>query len=322
MLAAVEVRLPRPSPYQIAAFTEAARARSISAAAARLGVTQSSVTQHVAKLEAHVGTPLFVRRREGLALTRAGRELFEITDRLRTMEEIVEERLTRFAALSSGSLRIVANAPRPALEVIAAFGEAHPGVEIDFRLGTWEAVRRGLRDREVDVAFQTDPEPGHGFASREVGATRYRAYLRRDHPLAGAASLSLATLGTETLVVPEDGSLTQRILRARFAAAGLPLPRLLKTGTFPLVKEAVLVGAGVGVMLERSVHDASSLVALPIEEMAETYRVHLMTQPERRELRLVRRFFETAADLGAESASPAPRTPSDPRGSPRRARKA
>lgn len=300
----METRLPRPSPYQIAAFTEAARARSISAAAARLGVTQSSVTQHVAKLETLVGAALFVRRRDGLALTRAGRELFGITDRLRTLEEIVEERLTRFAALSTGSLRIIANAPRPALEVIAAFGEAHPGVEIDFRLGTWEAVRRALHEREVDVAFQTDPEPGHGFASREIGTTRYRAYLRRDHALADRPALSLGTLSAETLVVPEDGSLTQRIVRAAFAAAGLALPRLLKTGTFPLVKEAVLAGAGVGIMLERSVHEASSLAALPVEGMEETCRVHVMTQPERRELRLVRRFFETAADHALAPSRP------------------
>lgn len=303
MHAAVEVPLSRPSPYQIAAFTEAARTRSISAAAARLGVTQSSVTQHVAKLEARIGTPLFVRRRDGLRLTRAGRELFELTDRLRTLEEIVEERLTRFAALSTGSLGIVANAPRPALEVIAAFGEAYPGVDVEFRLGTWETVRRALHEREADLAFQTDPEPGHGFASRVISATRYRAYLGRGHPLAQAGALTLAALAAETLVVPQDGSLTQKVVRAKFAAADLALPRLLKTGTFPLVQEAVRAGIGIGVMLEHSVQEVPGLVARPIEGMDETYRVHLMTQPERRELRLVRRFFEIAADWASSGAS-------------------
>jgi len=297
MAAAVGVEMPKLSPYQIAAFTEAARARSISGAAARLGVTQSSVTQHVARLETLLGTPLFVRRRDGLTLTRAGRELFEITDQLRTLEEIVEERVIRFADLSAGQLRIVANAPRPALEIIAAFGRRHPGVGVDFRLDTWQAVRQALHEREVDLAFQTDPGPGHGFASREVSRSRFRAVLRRDHPLTARRGLTLACLADETVVVPKDGSLTQRVVRDKFEAAGLPLPRLLMTDTFPLVKETVLHGAGIGVMLERSVYEASRLVWLPIAELPETYAVHLLTQPERRELRFVQRFFEIADDL-------------------------
>ncbi|MEO1115293.1 MAG: LysR family transcriptional regulator, partial [Pseudomonadota bacterium] len=40
-----------PSPYQIKAFTHVAREGSFSLAAKVLGVTQSSVTQHVGKLE-------------------------------------------------------------------------------------------------------------------------------------------------------------------------------------------------------------------------------------------------------------------------------
>ena len=57
-----------PSPYQIKAFTHVAREGSFSLAAKVLGVTQSSVTQHVGKLETVMGTQLFIRRRGALEL--------------------------------------------------------------------------------------------------------------------------------------------------------------------------------------------------------------------------------------------------------------
>ncbi|MEO1189541.1 MAG: LysR family transcriptional regulator, partial [Pseudomonadota bacterium] len=47
------------------AFARSARERSFSRAARSLGVTQSSVTQHVANLERQMGAQLFVRRRDG-----------------------------------------------------------------------------------------------------------------------------------------------------------------------------------------------------------------------------------------------------------------
>ena len=69
----------RPSPAHLTAFTMAARLKSFTRAAQALGVTQSSVTQNVAKLEAMMGVPLFIRRRGGLELTKSARELFEIS---------------------------------------------------------------------------------------------------------------------------------------------------------------------------------------------------------------------------------------------------
>ncbi|MEM7529702.1 MAG: LysR family transcriptional regulator [Pseudomonadota bacterium] len=286
----------RPSPQQLAAFTEAARHRSFSAAARAMGRTQSAITQHVAKLESLVGAQLFIRQRDGLELTRAGRNLFELTDQLRNIEEIVHDRIARFGALSSGSLRIIANAPRPALHYIAAFSQAHPGIEINLRLGTWDEVRESLADRGSDLAFLTDPPTGHDLASLSLGNVGYRAFLLADHPLARLDRVDLSELRTETVVVPEDGSLTQRAVLGAFAAARLPYPRLLKAGTFPLVKEAVLHGAGVGIMLEDCVLGDPRLVDMPLVQMQRRYEIALMTQPERRNLRLVASFFASCAE--------------------------
>ena len=286
----------KPSPYQISAFTHAARERSFSKAAAVLGVTQSSVTQHVAKLERVVGAQLFLRRRGGLELTSAGRELFEISDRLRTLEQLIEEKIDDYGALSTGHLRIIANAPRPALPIISGYLALYPQVQIEFTLFGWKAVMDQLREREVDIAIIVEPEVSEGLYTREIGVTRYKAFVSPDHPLADRRSISLRDLRQEVIILPEDGSLTQRVVKAKAAKLGFAFSRLIKTATFPVVKEAVLHGVGVGFMLEGGQFPSSNLITIDVEEMPELYRICLVTPSDKRDLRLVKSFCEVAAD--------------------------
>jgi LysR family transcriptional regulator, low CO2-responsive transcriptional regulator len=287
----------KPSPYQITAFTLAAREGSFTRAAERLGVTQSSITQHVAKLERIMGTQLFVRRRDGLELTRAGRELFAVSDRLRTLEQLIEEKVGSYGEFATGHLTVIANAPCPAMPVIARYTALYPRVQIEFTLVSWAVAMQQLHEREADIAIVTQPDIDDQLYSLPVETTRYRAYVRRGHPLAGRKRVSLRDLADQTMIVPEDGSLTQRLLHRKCAALGVQLTSLVKTTTFPLVKEAVLHGVGVGLLLDDSMFPSPNLVALDIAEMQETYTNCLVTPADKRELRFVRSFIDVASEV-------------------------
>jgi LysR family transcriptional regulator, low CO2-responsive transcriptional regulator len=287
----------KPSPYQITAFTLAAREGSFTRAAERLGVTQSSITQHVAKLERIMGTQLFVRRRDGLELTRAGRELFAVSDRLRTLEQLIEEKVGSYGEFATGHLTVIANAPCPAMPVIARYTALYPRVQIEFTLVSWAVAMQQLHEREADIAIVTQPEIDDQLYSLPVETTRYRAYVRRGHPLAGRKRVSLRDLADQTVIVPEDGSLTQRLLHRKCAERGVRLTSLVKTTTFPLVKEAVLHGVGIGLLLDDSMFPSPNLVALDIAEMQETYTNCLVTPADKRELRFVRSFIDVASEV-------------------------
>lgn len=287
----------KPSPYQITAFTHVARERSFTRAAERLGVTQSSVTQHVAKLERLMGSQLFIRRRDGLELTRAGRELFAISDRLHTLEQLVQEKVSSYGQFTTGHLTVIANAPCPAMPVIARYVALYPRVQIDFTLVSWTVAMQQLHERTADIAIVAEPEIGDLLYSLPIGKTRYRAYVCRGHPLATRKRLELRDLSDQTVIVPEDGSLTQRLLHQKCAELGVTLSRLLKTTTFPLVKEAVLHGIGVGLLLDDSMFPSSNLVAIDLAEMRETYTNYLVTPADKRELRFVRSFVDVANEV-------------------------
>ena len=287
----------KPTPYQIAAFTHVARERSFSRAASSMGVSQSAITQHVAKLEKIMGAQLFLRRRDGVELTASALELFALTDRLRSLEEEVTERILDFGQLSSGNLKIIANMPRPALPIIARYGELYPDVRIEFSLVSWNMAMTHVQTRDVDIALIVEPDRDAGFFVESIGTTHYRAFVRTDHPLASRKSVTLKTLASEVVIVPEDGSLTQRVMNRKTAEYGMERPRYLKAATFPLVKEAVLHGCGVAVMLEDGQYPSTSLASLPIRDMAETYDIAMVTPHTKRDLRLVRSFWDVAMDV-------------------------
>ncbi|MEL6226630.1 MAG: LysR family transcriptional regulator substrate-binding protein, partial [Pseudomonadota bacterium] len=106
--------------------------------------------------------------------------------------------------------------------------------------------------------------------------------------------VTLTELASERLILPEDGSFTQRVFMAKAAEIGCQFNRIVKTTTFPVVKEAVLHGVGVGLLLVDSLFASSNIVTIEIDEMPERYRNFLVTPEEKKDLRIVRSLLEVA----------------------------
>jgi len=128
----------------LAVFLSVARHGGFSAAATRLGVSTSAVSQAIRQLEERLGTPLFNRTTRSVALTEAGRELLEgvrpATDEIAATLDTVRGLGSR----PSGLLRL--NLPRAALPwviepVLAEFIEAHPELQVEI----------GVDDALVDI---------------------------------------------------------------------------------------------------------------------------------------------------------------------------
>jgi DNA-binding transcriptional LysR family regulator len=109
--------MPRIDLSDLQAFLLVARERSFTRAAAKLGVSQSAVSQTVRGLEERLGLRLLTRTTRSLASTEAGERL------LRTLGPALDDIDATLAGLSalrekpSGTIRITAteNAARAAL---------------------------------------------------------------------------------------------------------------------------------------------------------------------------------------------------------------
>ena len=141
-----------PPLNALKAFEAAARSESFTRAAEELSVTQGAVSHQVKALEATLGIKLFVRERQRLAITDAGRDYLAVVrdalDRIAVGTERLLQRQT------SGVLTVSTSpdfAAKWLVHRLDRFAEAHPG--IDLRVSaTTHAV--DFAREEVDLAVR------------------------------------------------------------------------------------------------------------------------------------------------------------------------
>ncbi|ARE39844.1 Transcriptional regulator, LysR family [Rhodovulum sp. P5] len=286
---------------QMTTFAQIVRLGSVTAAAEKLGVTQSAVSQTMQKLETAVGAKLYFRSRDGIQLTATGQQIFELADRQADLEQLIAERIAGFARLDAGHLSVIANAPLPALRLIAGFGRSSPGVEIDFALFDWTTAIDKLRNRQVDIAVITDAPARSDWMKFPVATSHYVAYMQPSHRLAGRDVVTLSDLCEKTLLLPERGSLTQRVVSRALDTAGLAPRRVMKTMTFPLMKEAILQGIGVGVFLSDSTAETADLCTCRIAEIAQPFVTDLVVPKDKLDLHAVKSFVNVLRSSGTSA---------------------
>jgi len=285
----------RPNHHQFEAFAYVVRAGSFSAAAQRLGVTQSTITQHVAKLETSVGTLLLLRGRDGVQLTPAGQDFYDLADRLVALDAEVSERLQGFNAMKDGRLKVIGNAPQPALRIIARFRQRFPDIRVDFGLHDWTTATSMIKDRLADVGLITHAPVNDAWERIHIETSQYVLYCPDQHALAQRQCVSLRDLEQETLIVPEKGSLTRRLLNQACRRHDIRLARTVTMTTFPLMCEAVLQGIGIALFLRNSSLINENLSQIEVREMSDPQETFLIATKDRARLKLVAEFINAAA---------------------------
>ncbi len=132
---------------------------SLTAAAAALHYTQPSISHHLSRLEAEVGTPLLVRAGRGVRLTEAGRLLARRAEEILGRLEAAGAEIATYAGLRRGTVRLAAF-PSALGTVVpwaaAHFRQAYPHLELALREEEPPQALDALRAGEVDVALVFD----------------------------------------------------------------------------------------------------------------------------------------------------------------------
>jgi DNA-binding transcriptional LysR family regulator len=238
-----------PELRQLRHFVAIAEEGSLTRAAARLHITQQSLSQQVRTLEAQLGVTLFERSSRGVTLTDVGAVLLREARPVLARAERAAEAVRRAAHGEQGELRVgflstVANYLMP--PVVRAFRERHPGVTLHTEDLPIAALVAGVRDGTLDAGLSRPPLIDD-LATEIVLREPVAAVLPEGHRLAGHAELTLADLADEPWVLTPRSSWPpwHRQFDEDFARAGYR-PRVVQRGTTPQGLLA-LVAAGVGV---------------------------------------------------------------------------
>lgn len=161
-------------------FAAAARTLNFTRAAEEAAMTQSGVSQHVARLERQLGAQLFTRVNRKVALTRAGELLLRFVDHHLEQTGGLLEQIHAEVGELKGLVRY--GMPHsclftPHFPMLLHSREAFPKVDLDVSLIPNETIFKRLLDRQLDFGFVT--------RRYEDPAVRFEFFAREEYVLVG-----------------------------------------------------------------------------------------------------------------------------------------
>ena len=189
---------------------EVARTGSFSAAAERLGYTQSAVSRQVAVTEKAAGAPLFERHARGVRLTPAGEVLVRHAGRVLDGVAAAGQELAGLRDRLAGKL-VVGGFPTATAALlpraIARLLTDHPGLQVQLMEAPTPAQLRALRRGRLEVAVLARGEglPAYDLDGLEVTELRTGqgagVAVPQSHPFAARGWIEAAELAGQAWVV-------------------------------------------------------------------------------------------------------------------------
>ena len=278
-------------------FHAVATEGSFTKAAVSLNVGHPNITTHVKALEKDFGLELFARHGHHVELTDVGNALLGITSHIFSLEEEAVGVLTEASGLRSGHLRVGAIGPSQVTDMIVAFGQRYPDVELSVSLGNSQDVLSGVLNFRSDIGILPIEEIDTRLHSVPFGENRIVLLVRDDHAWASLDEISIKDLEGERFVLREEGSATRHTFEYALTEKNVTIRPVLAIGSREAVREAVANGLGVGIALEDETLPHERLKSLRVSGTEIVLHPHIVCLKERKSSPLIRAFFDLVAEL-------------------------
>src|SRR5262245_13766443 len=242
---------------QLLVFETIARHGSFTRAAEELHLAQPTVSGQIRKLTDTVGMPLLEQVGKRVQPTTAGRELFTACQEIFRTLEGVEDALSNLRGLAAGTLRIASGTAGQWIvtRLLAAFGAAHPEIEVSLRVDSREELLARLAENADDLYLLASPPADDDIVAQRILPNPLVALARADHALAREKVVSLARFAQEPLLIREPGSGTRMLTERLLAQHGLA-PRIrMELGSDEAIVEAITAGVGVSILSRHSIRN-------------------------------------------------------------------
>ncbi|MCW2289777.1 LysR family transcriptional regulator [Leucobacter luti] len=192
---------------QLRYFAEVARLEHMTAAAAELNVTQSTLSSAIAQLERELGVELFTRiPRRGLRLTPAGVALLTRSAAFLEDADLLARAVQSSGATLSGEISVGLYAPLAPFQVPAIlhrFEQQFPDVAVTFVEGDQGTLQEALYDGRCEIALMYDLGVDERFERTVIDRVPPHVIVSEQHPLvrAGRTTAGLADFAEEPLIL-------------------------------------------------------------------------------------------------------------------------
>lgn len=235
----------------VRSFVALAESESFQAAAKRLDIAPSTLSQHLKKLEDALGAQLVVRQRLQSELTRQGRVALPIARQVVETADRLVHRVRREGLTVSASGNIANYFLGPALQ---RFSELEGG-NLDWELvpSTNPGALDLLRQGEVDLAVTEWKPEIRGLVSSAWHREEMIVIGAPGSYLSGKTELTREEFLDLPMIGGEPGSGTGTLLKDLLGESARRLRTLANLGSTEAVKSAVSAGLGYSIVLTSAV---------------------------------------------------------------------
>ena len=222
---------------------------SVSGAARRLHRVQSNVTTRIQQLEASLGTKLFIREKNRLHLSPAGKLFAGYVDEILRISEEARSALSEDTArgvFRIGTLESTAASRLPPL--LSRYHAKYPAVRIELMTATADGVRDALLARDVDAVFVADCVTETAIDTMPA----FEEELVLIAPLSSSPIQHPRDVRDETIIAFPKGCAYRRRLQAWLATGGVIADRTLELSSYHAIVACVAAGTGIA-LVPRSV---------------------------------------------------------------------
>lgn len=164
--------------------------------AQRLNYSQAAVSQTVKAFEAEMGFPIFKRKKSGVELLPAAREVIDSLEKITAEQKHLKEISDSLTKTDSGLIRIgtiFSIAVNLLPNILKEFHTVYPLIHFDIFCGEYDEIHTKLANGEINLAF-TSKYGAKGFTYIELFQDEFMVVMPVNHPLAKKMALSIHDL--------------------------------------------------------------------------------------------------------------------------------
>lgn len=264
---------------QLRYFTTTAETGSFSKAAARLYVTQPSVTHAIRELEAYLDVTLFERRGHMMCLTDAGELFLRYANKALTTLTEGEEELKRFMQSTKGTVTISYFSSLHAYlpYITAKYILKHPEEQTEFQMNmaTASGLERDILEGRSQLGISTAPT-AHGLQSFPLGEHPLSIIASVHSEFSGRESLSVKELDGKPLIAYTKGCAIRQMTDSFLAAHG-SCPQIVNEARFDnLIMGMVADNLGAAIIPIPSGLSSRRIEIIPIQEAMPARTIYLL----------------------------------------------
>jgi DNA-binding transcriptional LysR family regulator len=257
-----------PSDIRLRYLYESARLGTMNAASESLNIATSSVSRQIAQLESELGLPLIEKGRRKIGLTEAGEAVCKYYREKLSQEEAFLSHIEEMKKVRTGKIVLAvgeAFITQRFSDMLDGFMQQYPGMEIRVAISNTTSVSAQVRDDHAHMGLIFDIPREPGISSRVTIPQPLRIIVNGEHHLRTASDVSLQSIESESIGLPDSGYRIRQIIHDAEQEEGVFLEPSLVTNSLALLKDFVLSGRGISILPELVVNDClqdGSLCAL------------------------------------------------------------